>query len=113
MSHAPGALKNRDELYEAAVDIVVREGRGSVSLLQRRLTIGYSRASRLIEQMSEAGIIGEYKGSQAREVQMTVEEWDALRAQAAADAQDDSGGEYDGGDDDESVPDELDGEYRQ
>jgi S-DNA-T family DNA segregation ATPase FtsK/SpoIIIE len=38
-------LKNRDELYESAVDVVVREGRGSVSLLQRALGIGYGRAA--------------------------------------------------------------------
>ena len=42
-------LKSRDELYEGAVDVVVREGRGSVSLLQRTLGIGYGRAARLIE----------------------------------------------------------------
>ena len=47
----PGALKNRDELYESAVDVVVREGRGSVSLLQRSLGIGYGRAARLIDFM--------------------------------------------------------------
>lgn len=78
--------RERDPLFDDAVRIVIESRRGSVSLLQRRLTIGYSRASRLIEQMAEAGIIGEYKGSQAREVSLTIEEWDALRAQAEADA---------------------------
>ena len=61
-------LNNRDELYEAAVDVVVREGRGSVSLLQRALGIGYGRAARLIDYMAEDGIVGPYNGSQAREV---------------------------------------------
>ena len=75
---APGALKNRDELYEAAVDIVVRERRGSVSLLQRCLGIGYGRAARLIDFMAEDGIVGEYNGSQAREVQISVEDWEAM-----------------------------------
>ena len=71
----------RDELFDQAVEIVLETGRGSVSLLQRRLTIGYGRASRLIDQMYEAGIVGEYKGSQAREVNLTKDEWDALRRQ--------------------------------
>ena len=78
--------RERDPLFDDAVRIVIESRRGSVSLLQRQLTIGYSRASRLIEQMAEAGIIGEYKGSQAREVSLTIEEWEALRAQAEADA---------------------------
>ena len=52
-----------------------RRKRGSVSLLQRRLSIGYARASRIIEMMAEAGILGEYKGSQAREVTMTLAEY--------------------------------------
>jgi DNA segregation ATPase FtsK/SpoIIIE, S-DNA-T family len=68
-------LPNRDELYEAAVDIVVREGRGSVSLLQRALGIGYGRAARLVDYMAEDGIVGQYNGSQAREVQITLEQW--------------------------------------
>ncbi|MGD8453522.1 MAG: DNA translocase FtsK [Phycisphaerae bacterium] len=71
----------RDELFDQAVDAVIETGRGSVSLLQRRLTIGYGRASRLIDQMYEAGIVGEYKGSQAREVIVTKEEWQAARSQ--------------------------------
>jgi len=75
---APGPLKNRDELYEAAVDVVVRERRGSVSLLQRCLGIGYGRAARLIDFMAEDGIVGEYNGSQAREVTITVAEWETM-----------------------------------
>jgi len=74
----------RDELFDQAVDIVIESGRGSVSLLQRRLTVGYSRASRLIEQMYAAGIVGEYKGSQAREVVLSKDEWNALRTQRDA-----------------------------
>lgn len=77
-------LAARDELYEAAVDIIIREGRGSVSLLQRALGIGYGRAARLIDYMEEDGIVGPYNGSQAREVLMTLEQWEALRQQRAA-----------------------------
>jgi len=56
-------FNSRDELYEAAIDIVIREGRGSVSLLQRTLGIGYGRAARLIDFMAEDGIVGPYNGS--------------------------------------------------
>jgi len=71
----------RDELFDQAVDIILETGRGSVSLLQRRLTIGYGRASRLIDQMYEAGLVGEYKGSQAREILVSKEEWQQIRNQ--------------------------------
>jgi S-DNA-T family DNA segregation ATPase FtsK/SpoIIIE len=74
---ATGSGKDKDELYEAAVEVIIREGRGSVSLLQRALGVGYGRGARLIDFMAEDGIVGEYKGSQAREVLMTMEEWAA------------------------------------
>ncbi len=76
---APGGLRARDELYEAAIEVVIREGRGSVSLLQRALGIGYGRAARLVDYMAEDGIVGDYNGSQAREVLYTPEQWEALR----------------------------------
>ena len=79
-SATPGVLKNRDDLYEAAVDIVVRERRGSVSLLQRCLGIGYGRAARLIDYMAEDGIVGEYNGSQAREIAISIEDWEAMQS---------------------------------
>ncbi len=72
-------LKNRDELYEAAVDMVVREGRGSVSLLQRGLGIGYGRAARLIDFMAEDGLVGPYNGSQAREILISLGDWETMR----------------------------------
>ena len=52
----------------------------SVSLLQRRLTIGYGRASRIVEEMAAAGILGDHKGSQAREPLITIDEWEAIKA---------------------------------
>jgi DNA segregation ATPase FtsK/SpoIIIE, S-DNA-T family len=73
------ALRARDALYEQAIEIVVREGRGSVSLLQRSLGIGYGRAARLIDFMAEDGIVGAYNGSNAREVLYTPEDWDDLK----------------------------------
>jgi S-DNA-T family DNA segregation ATPase FtsK/SpoIIIE len=72
-----GSPQDRDELYDAAVEVVIREGRGSVSLLQRALGVGYGRGARLIDFMAEDGVVGDYKGSQAREVLLTMEEWAA------------------------------------
>jgi S-DNA-T family DNA segregation ATPase FtsK/SpoIIIE len=68
-----------DELFDEAVQLVLDSKRGSVSLLQRRLSIGYARASRIIEMMASSGILGEYKGSQAREVLMTAEQYEQLK----------------------------------
>src|SRR5207244_3329978 len=73
-------LRARDDMYEPAIEVVLREGRGSVSLLQRSLGIGYGRAARLIDFMAEDGIVGAYNGSNAREVLYTPEEWEQLRA---------------------------------
>jgi len=73
-------LRKRDDLYESAIEVVIREGRGSLSLLQRALGIGYGRAARLIDFMAEDGIVGQYNGSKSREVLMTMEEWDAIQA---------------------------------
>ncbi|QEG42668.1 FtsK/SpoIIIE family DNA translocase [Roseimaritima ulvae] len=73
------SIRARDDLYESAVDVVIREGRGSCSLLQRNLGIGYGRAARLIDFMAEDGIVGHYNGSKARDVIMTVAEWEAMQ----------------------------------
>ena len=72
-STAPG---ERDELFDEAVRIILESQRGSVSLLQRKLGVGYSRAARLIDMMAEVGLVGDYKGSQAREVLYTLEQWE-------------------------------------
>ncbi|MBW3538882.1 MAG: DNA translocase FtsK [Planctomycetes bacterium] len=88
---AGGAGGERDELYDEAVEIVIREQMGSVSRLQRFLGIGYGRAARLIDHMAEDGIVGDYNGSKAREVLYTPEQWSALHAgSAAADGDDGS-----------------------
>jgi S-DNA-T family DNA segregation ATPase FtsK/SpoIIIE len=84
------ALPHRDDLYEAAVDIVIREGRGSVSLLQRSLGIGYGRAARLIDFMAEDGIVGVYNGSQAREVLISLADWEARHGAGGSPAADDA-----------------------
>lgn len=57
-----------DELFREAVGLVITHQQGSISLLQRRLKVGYARAARLIDQMEQAGIVGPFTGSKAREV---------------------------------------------
>lgn len=75
-------LPHRDEVYASAVEVVIREGRGSVSLLQRALGIGYGRAARLIDFMEEDGIVGTYNGSKSRDVVMTMDQWHRLQSGA-------------------------------
>jgi S-DNA-T family DNA segregation ATPase FtsK/SpoIIIE len=93
----------RDPLFEKAVEIMIESGRGSVSLLQRRLAIGYGRASRLVDQMGLAGILGDHKGSVAREVVITLDDWHRMKAMHE---------QSEGGEDGGGVPDEFEGEYR-
>lgn len=88
-------LKKRDELYESAIEVVVREGRGSVSLLQRCLGIGYGRAARLIDYMAEDGIVGQYNGSQAREVVISASDWQRMQGLDASDGDGDDETSFD------------------
>ncbi|MBX2992907.1 MAG: DNA translocase FtsK [Bacteroidetes bacterium] len=67
-SSEAGGGGDRDELFEEAARIIVRHQQGSVSLLQRRLKVGYSRAARLVDELESAGIVGPFDGSKAREV---------------------------------------------
>jgi S-DNA-T family DNA segregation ATPase FtsK/SpoIIIE len=71
-SNAGGSV-SEDELFGEAAHIVVRHQQGSVSLLQRRLKVGYSRAARLIDELEAAGIVGQFDGSKAREVLVETE----------------------------------------
>jgi S-DNA-T family DNA segregation ATPase FtsK/SpoIIIE len=68
----------QDDMWDEAVRVILKSRRGSASLLQRALGIGYTRASRLLDMMSEAGICSEHKGSKAREVLMTLEDWEEM-----------------------------------
>ncbi|MBL4590551.1 MAG: DNA translocase FtsK 4TM domain-containing protein [Phycisphaerales bacterium] len=81
-----------DPLFDRAVEIVLETKRGSVSLLQRRLAIGYTRSSRLIDLMGIAGIISDHKGSVARDVKISIEEWEAMKQLVAEEAE---GGSHD------------------
>ncbi len=74
--------KEEDPLFCEAVKIVLDQSRGSASLLQRALSIGYTRASRLIDIMEEQGILGPHKGSKAREIMVTLDEWEEMLEEA-------------------------------
>ncbi len=72
----------KDELYTSAIEIIVNEGRGSISLLQRMLGIGYGRAARLIDFMEEDKIVGAFNGyTKPREVLLTKDVWRAMKAE--------------------------------
>jgi len=75
----------KDELFDKAAEIILTSRRGSVSLLQRKMQIGYTRAARVVDQLAEAGILGTHKGSQARECLITLEDWQAMKAGIMAD----------------------------
>ena len=64
----PDPLEDIDDMFEAAAKVVMLHQQGSVSLLQRKLKIGYNRAGRIIDQLFNAGIVGPYQGSTARDV---------------------------------------------
>jgi S-DNA-T family DNA segregation ATPase FtsK/SpoIIIE len=72
-----GGLINgeKDELYDEAVRIVIETNQASVSILQRRLRLGYTRAARIIDMMEQDGIVGPYEGSKARKLLVDREEW--------------------------------------
>lgn len=67
-------LSDLDPMFEEAARVIVRHQQGSVSLLQRRLKLGYSRAARIVDQLEQAGIVGASEGSKARDVIVDSEE---------------------------------------
>ncbi|MCD7927876.1 MAG: DNA translocase FtsK, partial [Oscillospiraceae bacterium] len=74
-----GAGSEYDELLPSAVEVVLELGQASVSMLQRRLKLGYSRAARMVDQMEELGIVGPFEGSKARQILITKEEWQQMQ----------------------------------
>lgn len=68
-----------DELIDAAAEVVVETGQASVSMLQRRLKLGYARAARLVDQLEEKGIVGPFEGSKPRQLLITKEQWQELK----------------------------------
>ena len=82
-----------DELLPAAVDVFLETGQASVSMLQRRLKLGYARAARVVDEMEELGIVGPFEGSKPRQVLITREEWELRKQGGAAPAAPEAGGE--------------------
>ncbi len=74
---APAAepVNDGDELLPAAVDVILETGQASVSMLQRRLKLGYARAARIVDEMEEKGIVGPFEGSKPRQLLITKEQW--------------------------------------
>ena len=68
-----------DELLPAAIDVVLEVGQASVSMLQRRLKLGYGRAARLVDQMEEKGVVGPFEGSKPRQLLITKEQWQEMQ----------------------------------
>jgi S-DNA-T family DNA segregation ATPase FtsK/SpoIIIE len=69
-----------DEMLTAAVDVFMETGQASVSMLQRRLKLGYARAARIVDEMQEKGIVGPFQGSKPRTILVTKEQWEAMKA---------------------------------
>lgn len=77
---APEDVNNEyDELIDAAAEVVVETGQASVSMLQRRLKLGYARAARLVDQLEEKGIVGPFEGSKPRQLLITKEQWQEMK----------------------------------
>ena len=73
-----------DEMLPAAVDVILETGQASVSMLQRRLKLGYARAARIVDEMEEKGIVGPFQGSKPRAILVTKEQWDQMRSGSSA-----------------------------
>ena len=69
-----------DEMLPAAVDVILETGQASVSMLQRRLKLGYARAARIVDEMEEKGIVGPFQGSKPRAILITKESWEARKS---------------------------------
>ncbi len=68
-----------DEMLPAAVDVILETGQASVSMLQRRLKLGYARAARIVDEMEEKGIVGPFQGSKPRAILITKEQWASMK----------------------------------
>jgi S-DNA-T family DNA segregation ATPase FtsK/SpoIIIE len=75
---------DKDEVYEEAVKLILESKQASVSVLQRRLGLGYTRAARLIDMMEDDGIVGPYQGSKPRDLLISLEEYQARSGSVAS-----------------------------
>ncbi len=73
-----------DEMLPQAVDVILETGQASVSMLQRRLKLGYARAARIVDEMEERGIVGPFQGSKPRAILVTKEQWEMMRSGQSA-----------------------------
>ncbi len=78
---AAAETEDGDELFPAAVEVVLETGQASVSMLQRRLKLGYSRAARIVDEMEQRGIVGPFEGSKPRQLLITREQWQEQQMQ--------------------------------
>ena len=69
-------------MLPAAVDVILETGQASVSMLQRRLKLGYARAARIVDEMEEKGIVGPFQGSKPRDILITKEQWASMQGNA-------------------------------
>lgn len=74
------AADDGDEMLPAAVEVILETGQASVSMLQRRLKLGYARAARIMDEMEERGIVGHFEGSKPRQLLITKEQWQAMQS---------------------------------
>ena len=87
-------------MLPAAVDVFMETGQASVSMLQRRLKLGYARAARIVDEMEEKGIVGPFQGSKPRSILITKEQWETMKSGAPQ--------QMEFSDMDEPVPEEID-----
>ena len=88
-------------MLPAAVDVILETGQASVSMLQRRLKLGYARAARIVDEMEEKGIVGPFQGSKPRTILVTKEQWESMKSGQPAQM------DFDELVEETSVPDEL------
>lgn len=81
---AGAADPDSDELLPAAVEVILETGQASVSMLQRRLKLGYARAARIVDEMEERGIVGPFEGAKPRQLLITREQWAQMQGGAAS-----------------------------
>jgi DNA segregation ATPase FtsK/SpoIIIE-like protein len=91
-----------DEMLPAAVDVILETGQASVSMVQRRLKLGYARAARIVDEVEEKGIVGPFHGSKPRSILITKEQWAARSGGSQQMDFDDLEPDFDG------VPEEID-----
>ena len=77
-----GQGEDGDEMIPKAIEVVIEQGMASTTLLQRKLKLGYARAARIIDELSEKGIVGPYEGSKPRKVLITKEQWYEMQARS-------------------------------